>query len=290
LSSNSPLVVLTGGSGFLGRYVLSALNKRGIETVSVGRKPILGTKNFVQMDLLNQQDFSYLFSFIRPSHLIHLAWCAEHGKFWDSLINLEWVEASAKLAKAFYESGGEKIVGIGSGAEYEPNHEKCVVGLTPIKPNSLYGASKALAKQMMELFRKEASLVWGRVFIPFGRGEDDDRLIPSLEQVFSFQTPPFKTNGEAYRDFLHAEDVAEGIITLLLSGVSGEYNICSGRSIQIKEVIKRMAKEYGADPKPMFNLMVNKPNEPKYYCGDNSKLISLGWSPNLDKHEITREE
>ncbi len=54
----------------------------------------------------------------RPTHLLHAAWIAKPGTFWTSEENLRWLGSSVELVRQFYASGGERVVGIGSCAEY----------------------------------------------------------------------------------------------------------------------------------------------------------------------------
>ena len=53
----------------------------------------------------------------RPTHLLHLAWYAEPGEYWTSPENLDWVEASLRLLRAFERRAG--AVFAGTCAEYE---------------------------------------------------------------------------------------------------------------------------------------------------------------------------
>ena len=55
---------------------------------------------------------------VRPTLLIHAAWFVEHGRFWTAPENQDWLEASDRLARAFVEGGGRRILGVGSCAEY----------------------------------------------------------------------------------------------------------------------------------------------------------------------------
>ena len=62
-------------------------------------------------------------SVIRPEVLIHLAWYAEHGKYWTSPENVRWVEASLALLRGFAAAGGRRVVMAGTCAEYEWSRE-----------------------------------------------------------------------------------------------------------------------------------------------------------------------
>jgi nucleoside-diphosphate-sugar epimerase len=122
---------------------------------------------------------------------------------------------------------------------------------------------------------------WGRIFLPYGDGESASRLIPSLIEVFRGVRAPFGVNATAYRDFLHASDVAEGFVRLLTAGASGAYNICSGEPVRLAEVVTTLASLLNAGPEPILALTAERPGEPHLLVGENLKLKVLGWRPAL---------
>ena len=278
-------VLLTGASGLLGRYVLNGLQRRGIDTVTLGRRslPDSGSTSWIEADLLQDVDFSALVQKARATHLLHLAWYAEHGRYWNSPLNLRWVEATTRLTEAFCLAGGRQIVVAGTCAEYDWTYGYCREDVTPLNPATLYGVAKDAARRLTMAVCREHGIpcAWGRVFLPFGAGEVYQRLIPSLIEVFLGQRPPFGVNAMAYRDFLHASDVAEGFVRLLTTGVSGAYNICSGEPMRLAEVVTNLASLLGANPESVLALSPDRAGEPPLFVGENLKLKTLGWQPSL---------
>ena len=274
-------VLITGASGFIGRHVLNCLQRYGISTVVAGRtfpKNVSAT-DFIQADLLGQYDFVDLLSESGATHLLHLAWYAEHGKYWTSPLNLLWTEATVRLVEAFCLSGGQKVVVAGTCAEYDWSHGVCHEDITPLNPSTQYGISKDTTRRLtLEICAKhKVPFAWGRIFLPYGPGEDSQRLIPSLIEVFQGKRLPFGVNATAYRDFLHVEDVAEGFIRLLQSQAEGAYNICSGQPVQIAEVVRHIAQSLNTDPQAVLNLSKERLGEPVLLVGDDQKLKELGW-------------
>ena len=276
-------VLVTGASGFIGGYVLKALQNHGLEAVAIGRTKPSSSVTFIQADLLNVSDFTPLLNQARATHLLHLAWYAEHGKYWTSHLNLRWQEATTRLVEAFCNSGGRHIVLAGSCAEYDWTHGYCREDSTPLNPATLYGTAKDAARRlsMAASAQHQVPCAWGRIFLPYGFGESTSRLIPSLIEVLQNVRVPFGVNANAYRDFLHASDVAEGFVRLLTEGASGSYNVCSGESTRISEVVKTLACLLGADPEPVLTLTTERPGEPHLLVGESLKLKALGWQPIL---------
>lgn len=275
-------VLLTGASGFLGRYVLSQLMRQGINVVVVGRsRPAVHEGDFIEADLLQLDDCSSAVQRAQATHLIHLAWYAEHGNYWASPLNLRWLEASVRLVEAFCLVGGQKVVAAGTCAEYDWSYGYCREDTTPLAPASMYGTAKDATRRLATAVcgAHQVPFAWGRIFLPYGEGEDSRRLIPALIAVFQGRRPPFGVNATAYRDFLHAEDVARGFVSLLLSDAAGNYNISSGQPTQIAEVVRLIASALGGDPSNVLDLSTERPGEPEMLIGDNRKLKALGWQP-----------
>lgn len=279
-------VLLTGASGYLGQHVLSRLRARGCETVLLGRSRPAGAENlpWLPVDLLDGGDLASAMREARASHLLHLAWYAEYGKFWTSPLNLRWVDASLRLLQAFTEAGGRHVVMAGSCAEYDwsgtgPSHEEH----TPLNPATLYGAAKDATRRLAQAWCRAqgATLAWGHVFFPFGPGEARQRMLPSLIEVFRGRAAPFGVNAQAWRGMLPVRDAAEAFVHLLAQGCDGRYNICSGQAVQVGEVVRTLARLCGADPAPVLSLATVRPGDPALLVGDNTRLLAAGWRPTL---------
>lgn len=282
-------VLLTGASGFIGQHVLGQLQDSGIDAVIVGRsRPDGYTGDFIEADLLQPEGCKEIVQRAGASHLLHLAWYAEHGQYWTSPLNLRWVDASVRLVEAFCAAGGQKIVAAGTCAEYDWTFGFCREDSTPLNPATLYGTAKDATRRLLEAVCKShpTPFVWGRIFHPYGKGEDSRRLIPSLIEVFQGKRPPFGVNANAYRDILHVEDVASGFIQLLLSDAEGNYNIASGQPTQIADVVRSIAHAFHGDPRVVLDLSTERPGEPEILFGDSQKLKALGWQPMHSINEI----
>lgn len=278
-------VLITGATGFLGRYVLEALHRHGIESVVLGRRRPLHAPftDFIEVDCLASPDFASLVRRAAGTHLLHLAWYAEHGQFWASPLNLRWVEATTRLVEAFCQAGGGGIVLAGTCAEYDWSHGYCREDSTPLDPATLYGTAKDAARRlaMVVCAQHQIPCAWGRVFLPYGAGEDDRRLMPSLIAALQGKHAPFGVDATAYRDFLHASDVAEAFIALLRSSAQGAYNISSAEPIRLGDLVETLAGLLKADPQTILALAPNQPKGVPLLVGENRKLRDLGWRPAL---------
>lgn len=271
-------VLLTGATGFLGRYVRANLAAQGIETVAVSRRT---PDPAWAADLLNPADTDRIVARAGATHLLHLAWYVEHGEYWHSSLNLRWVEATTRLVDAFCRLGGKKVVVAGTSAEYAAADSPSREDKTPLEPASFYGVAKDAARRLVAATCAHygASWAWGRIYVPYGAGEPSQRLIPSLIAALTGARAPFGVNGNAYRDFIHAADAAAALATLLTDPARGAYNVSSGHAVQIAALVRHLADRVGGDSAAIMDLSTERPGEPAVITGDSGKLRDLGWAP-----------
>lgn len=278
-------VLLTGGSGYLGRHVLRCLNARRVEVVALGRQPLptaAGTR-FVHCDLLEEADLGPRLRDLQATHLLHLAWYAEHGQYWQSPLNLRWADATLRLLQAFAAAGGRHAAVAGTCAEYDWACGYLREDGTPLVPQGLYGAAKDATRRLAEALVRAPgptlglTLAWCHVFWPFGPGEAPQRMLPALIEVFRGRAAPFGVNTAAWRGMLPVGDAAEAFAHLLLQGAHGRFNVCSGEPSNIGEVVRVLARLCGADPGPVLALASARAGDPALLVGDNQRLRASGW-------------
>lgn len=270
-------VLVTGATGFVGRHVVAALTARGHEVVAVSRSH--GT---LHADLL-VDDPSALVAQAGASGLVHLAWYAEHGRFWTAPENLDWVGATLRLLRAFAEAGGRRAVLAGSCAEYEwggpgPLREDA----SPVRPATLYGACKHAARVAAEAYAAQVglSLAWGRIFFSFGPGEAPGRLIPAVAGAVLHGEEAAVTAGDQVRDFLAVEELADAFAALLDSGAEGPVNLASGRPVAVRDVIAAIGRAAGREDLIRYGALPDRPGDPPEIVADVGRLRDeVGWVP-----------
>lgn len=274
-------VLLTGPSGFVGQHVADKLNARNISYVTVSRNASINSGNHITADLLTTLDFTEIMEEADPTHLIHLAWYTEHGKYWHSLLNIDWVMATHRLLEAFCKHGGQYALIAGTCAEYDWNYGFCNEDLTPLNPQTTYGTAKDSSRRLSQILchQYHIPMGWARIFFPYGFGEGEQRLIPSLFRAFRQEIDPFGVNSSSFRDLLHVGDLAEALLACLFEHVTGSINISSGEPISIRTIVEKIANIYNQDPNLILDLESTRKNEPSLLVGNNQKLKALGWKP-----------
>lgn len=271
-----PRILITGANGFIGTAITAKLNASG--TIFCGI-------THCAIDLLNPGDeLKKVLAAFSPTHLLHLAWNTTPGQFWNAPENRDWTAASVNLVTTFIQMGGKHVVVAGSCAEYDWSDDGiCDEESTPLKPNTLYGQEKVRAHQLIDEICKQHAIrcAWARIFFPYGEHQPEGKLIPDLEQVFSGQRPAFAVQRHQRRDFIHVDDVADGFITLLDQPVNGAFNLASGQSTTIAEIVETLAHLHQQSPEIIFQQRPEANSAPVRIEGTNDKLKQLGWAPSI---------
>lgn len=277
-------ILVTGANGFVGRHCLPLLTAKGYEVHAVySNKPDsqAGNVQWHEADLLDPSVVTRLMAEVQPTHLLHIAWFASPGVFWNSLTNLRWVRASLDLLETFALGGGQRVVMAGSCAEYDWKHGDLTEGLTPLTPATLYGASKHALQCILEQFAAQTgtSAAWGRLFFLYGPFEHPDRLVAYVVKSLLRGEPAHCSHGNQVRDFLYVEDAASAFVALLDSEVTGPVNIASGEARALKEIILKIADLLDGHSLIRLGSVQTPANEPERLVADVQRLRNeVGWS------------
>ncbi len=271
-------VLVTGASGFIGREVTKRLCADGIDVHATARTPIaLPGVAWHCVDLMDSDQTELLLSQIRPTHLLHLAWCTEPGLFWATPANTEWENASKQLFELFIAHGGKRFVGAGSCAEYTWNVDVCRESIADGLPATLYGQSKLRTWNHIKARSREEDIssAWGRIFWLYGPNEHQSRLIPYVITNILQGLDVNCTNGEQVRDFMHLFDVADAFVRLTKMDVAGPVNIASGTPVQLRDIIMHIANRLSAPQLIKLGALKTKESEPHSVTADVEKLRTL---------------
>jgi len=276
-------VLVTGANGFIGRHTLSWLLEAGFEVHALHW---LGTPEetddviWHKINLMDYPTVDALLQQLQATHLLHLAWYTEHGKFWHSSENLPWVACSLNLLSCFVGHGGQRVLMAGSCAEYDWSEGHCSEQETACTPATLYGTSKHAMHQIAEAYcaQNSVSFAWGRVFFLYGPGETASRFVPVVINGLLRQETVPCSDGSQVRDFTHVEDVASAFVTLLKSDLTGAVNIASGESYTLRDIGETIMRQIKGSGRIEFGALPNRQDDPDVLTADVSRLRDvLGW-------------
>lgn len=304
-------VVVTGGAGFLGGYVIKGLQKRGCKNI--------GVPKIEDYDLVNLKDITKMYDDMKPDIVIHLAAVVggiganrEHpGEFFykNLMMGVQLIE-QGRIRNI------EKFVAIGTVCAYPkftpvPFKEEDLWGGYPEETNAPYGLAKKMLLVQSQAYRAEFG--FNSIFLLpvnlYGPGDNFDpassHVIPALikkcvdaigrgaDHIDCWGT------GKVSREFIYAADAAEGILLATEHFNGAEpVNIGAGFEITIKSLAEKIVQLTGfkgdirwdsskPDGQPRRRLDVSKAKE--YFGFEAKTSFDEGLKATIDWYMASRE-
>tara|TARA_R110000824_G_scaffold101386_6_gene240881 strand:- start:14924 stop:15874 length:951 start_codon:yes stop_codon:yes gene_type:complete len=155
-----------------------------------------------------------------------------------------------------------------------------------LKPSNPYSASKAASDML--------TLAWARTYNMnyvilrptnnYGIGQYPEKLIPlCIKNLKRGKKIKLHNMGDPVRNWLHADDTAEAVISIINSGNVNEiYNVAGGFEQENKETVRKIIKHYyGAEEnwEKHIDYSYKRQGQDVRYALNDEKLRRLGWEP-----------
>jgi dTDP-glucose 4,6-dehydratase len=296
------VVYVTGCLGFIGSYVTRTCLEKGWYVKGVDKmtyaanKDLLGefkqyeNFSFVNCDINDLKflyDCDYVINTAAETHVGNSI--ANSDEFVSS--NVNGVHNLLELIKNHRGENSKKPIFLHFSTDevYGDIDEGAHTETDLLKPSNPYSATKAAADMLV--------LAWARTYnLPYiivrptnnyGIGQYVEKLIPKACKYLRLgRKIPLHNNGTPIRNWLHAQDTANAIITIIESGVENEiYNICGGFEQSNLDTIKKILILKGKDINDLdqyIDFSTNRPGQDVRYALDDSKLRALGWEPKVN--------
>jgi len=285
-------VLVTGASGLIGSNVLQPLLSAGFEVHAVSRDasgaPALEGVAWHSVDLLDERSRNELLRRVKPTHLLHFAWFAEPGAYWEAPQNIQWMAASVGLLEQFAAVGGKRAVFAGSCAEYRWGSTQPIAEDAALGPDSLYGVCKGATRVAVESIGRLRGLevAWGRIFFLYGPGEDQRRLVASVAHALALGKKAQTSAGTQIRDFMHVRDLAGAFVALLDSDVTGAINMASGEGVTVKHVVELLGAAAERPDLLEIGAVPPRVDDPQLIVADSTRLRNeVGYVPSISLEE-----
>jgi UDP-glucose 4-epimerase len=270
-------VIITGGTGFIGRHLV----KRLIDTKQCSVALIANTQNLADRELQEATPLTFQVADIRDREAILSTFRAEEA---DTCIHLAAkisvadsirqpeetmdinVKGTLNVLDACHESGVNTFVFASSAAVYGDVKELPISESQSLKPLSPYGRSKMVAEQHILSYKQSKKIkntISLRIFNVYGVGQASEAdVITRFAKRLSIGQPPLiHGDGMQTRDFISVDDVVDSIIlsTRAMEGVANKvtalpsiFNVGTGTPTSISQLAQKMIEIFGLDLHPVY--------------------------------------
>ena len=292
------MIVVTGGSGFIGSHVCNLLSEQGhsVRILDIAPPPMGVNAEFVRASVLDAARLQRLVA--GAEGIVHLAALVDVSAsmadpFSDFQVN---AQGTINVLEAARHAGVGKVAYASSAAVYGNPVEMPVNENHPTEPLSPYGTSKLTAERYVLLYNS----LYGmentalRLFNVYGKGQNAHSPYSGVITKFSDalasgKQPIIYGNGKQTRDFVHVDDVAGAFAAALGSGGSGTpMNIGSGKDTSVISLLQTMCS------------LCSKPFEPQFLparAGEIGRSVAdysearekLGYYPKIELEQGLKE-
>ena len=266
-------VLITGSSGFLGKYISDTFTNLGYDVKTVGRRPI----NHYQLDLakkvvnLNNEIYDIVIHCAGKAHSVPKS---EQDKKEFYNVNVGGTENLLKSLnnllvkpKSFIFISSVAVYGLISGNQINED--------TPLKATDSYGNSKILAEKTIQLWCTENKVVCSILRLPLIIGINPLGNLKSMIDGIRIGYYLNIDDGKARKSMVLAEDVANFIPKV--SVVGGIYNLTDGHHPNLISLSERIAYKLGK------NRPMNLPNFLAFLLAKVGDLLGNRFPLNSDK-------
>lgn len=295
-------IIITGGLGFIGSHLAGSLSTYNdvtiIDDCSSGSMRNIRHLKADRISVIhgNVAELDMKRTFKRCDYVFHEAAIASvPGSIRDPIGNNNAnVDGTLKVLDAARDAGAQKVVFASSSAIYGDAETGPIAETAPVRPRSPYAVTKAASEMYCAVYSEIYGLptIALRYFNVFGPRQDPNSqysaVIPKfITTMLSGKSPVIYGDGEQSRDFTYVKHVVDANLLACEHGLSGTYNVASGRSISLNQLVDMINEIMGTDIKPVYADA--RPGDIKYSAADIHKAHVFRFEPRCDFKAELRE-
>ncbi len=299
--------LITGAAGQDGWYVSELLGRRGQQFVACARTfddfpadhPAHRFGTAVTLDITDARAIEAVIREHQPDVIFHLAGATSVAESWEApgryaAVN---VGGTANLLEVIHRQHldglrAPKLIHASSGEIFDLRLQLPSTAQSPILPHTPYGVTKAAAHFMVQIYRDRGLNAVNAVL--FNHESElrpatfvTGKIVREVAKISAGLTDKLVLgNIAARRDWLHASDVAAGLVAIADADAEGDYVIASGVSRSVGDFAAAAFRWVGIENWRDYveiDQSLLRTNDSPDSCGDASALTArTGWRPHLE--------
>ena len=249
-------ILVTGATGFLGKYLAPLLKEKGFEVLALGRNAKTGAElqkkgiTFCKGDFTNKAECAKYFEGVEC--VIHAGALSTVWGKWEDFYNAN-VKGTKNICELCIENGVKRLVYISSPSVYSAKKDRFDIHEHDVdKSNELnyYIKSKIMAEDIIKEYNKKG--LYTVVIRPRGLfGIGDTSLIPRVLRANSKIGIPLLNGGKNFVDITHVKNVAYACyLGAVTQNINGEiFNITNGEPMEFRAILEQFLDSIGEKPK-----------------------------------------
>ena len=247
----------------------------------------------LECDMLDKESVESTVVEANPDFVFHLAAKSLPRQSWldpETTFRVN-IFGTLYLLESIRKAGIDPIIEVAcSSAEYGPSNEDKfpIKETSKLQPSSPYGVSKLAEDMLTRLYWQTygMKIIRIRPFFVIGPRKISDVCSDFASGIAEIEAGKRDSlsvgNLETVRDFMDVRDAVRAMWLLIENGTPGEvYNICSGKGHKIGDILDKLISLSSRSIEVRHNPRLMRSYDEPVVIGDNSKLIALGWKPQI---------
>jgi GDP-4-dehydro-6-deoxy-D-mannose reductase len=301
------VILITGVGGFVGRHLATLCAERGAEFAGIGRSEspeLPALVAYERLDLADAEAVRAAVARLRPDWVVHLAGEASVARSWEAPgeVIAGNVTSSLNVLEALRTQAPDATLLMAcSGEEYGRPRTLPVDETYPLEPRNPYATSKAMVDLLAGSHAETHGMrvVRTRAFNHAGPGQSDTYVVGKFARQIAEAEANLPPSGRAEistgnlmarRDFCDVRDVVRAYWMALERGEPGVFNVCSGRSTAVSDILTGLAAHSSLDVECRIDPSRLRNNEVMEIRGSHEKLTkATGWQPEIELADTLRD-